>query len=155
VPCAWAIENRYAEIKNRLRGAGFVLRSKSAGLICQEVYALLSVYQALCALKTHAAEQGGIDPDRISVTVTVQLAHLEVTGQAAADADTLQAVRWEVVRELLDDLLPPRRNRQCERVKKPAKNTFTVKKRDQPRTAGNVRYTLKVVWHPSLPAQTP
>jgi hypothetical protein len=60
----WEIENGFAELKNRLRGAGFILRSKAPELICQEIYALLTVYQALCAPRTRAAEHGGIDPDR-------------------------------------------------------------------------------------------
>ncbi|MFJ8391012.1 transposase [Streptomyces sp. NPDC094438] len=43
----WEIENSYAELKNRLRGAAFILRSRAPELIRQEVYALLTVYQAL------------------------------------------------------------------------------------------------------------
>lgn len=50
--------------------SGFILRSKAPELICQEIYALLTVYQALCVLEIHAAEQARIDPDRISFTVT-------------------------------------------------------------------------------------
>jgi hypothetical protein len=150
----WEIENGYAELKNRLRGAGFILRSKSPELICQEVYALLSVYQALCALEAHTAEQGGIDPDRISFTVTVQLARLTVPRQVATDDFELQRSLHETVRDLLEDLLPERRDRQCQRMKKPAKNTFEVKKRDQPRTPSNVAYILKVARHPLPPAKT-
>ena len=41
----WEIENGFAELKNRLRGAGFILRSKAPELIYQEIYALLTVYQ--------------------------------------------------------------------------------------------------------------
>jgi hypothetical protein len=150
----WEVENGYAELKNRLRGAGFILRSKSPELICQEVYALLTVYQALCALEVHAAEQGGIDPDRISFTVTVQLARLAVPRQMAVEDSALWMSLREIVRDLLEDLLPERRERQCERVKKPAKNTFEVKKRDQPRTASNVDYILKVARYPLPPAKT-
>ena len=43
-------------------------------LVCQELFAFLTVYQALCALKTQAARQAGIDPDRVSFTVTVRIA---------------------------------------------------------------------------------
>jgi IS4 transposase len=68
------IESGFAELKNRLRGARFILRSKTPELICQEIYALPTVYQALCALKVHAAQQGEVDPDRISFTTTVHLA---------------------------------------------------------------------------------
>ncbi|WP_228389949.1 IS4 family transposase [Streptomyces smaragdinus] len=145
----WEIENGFAELKNRLRGAGFILRSKAPELVCQEIYALLTVYQALCALQTRTAEHGGTDPDRISFTVTVQVARLAVAAQAAADAITLAAAHREITTELLAALLPPRRNRQCQRIKKPSKNTFEVRKRDQPRTPSNVRYTLKVTKHPT------
>ncbi len=145
----WEIENGFAELKNRLRGAGFILRSKSPELICQEIYALLTVYQALCALRTRAAEHGDTDPDRISFTVTVQLARLTVTAQAAGDATVLQTTQHEAITELLAALLPTRRHRQCQRIKKPSKNTFEVRKRDQPRTPSNVHYTLKVTKHPT------
>jgi hypothetical protein len=79
----------------------------------------------------------------------VQLARLAVAAQAAADVTTLNTARREVTTELLAALLPPRRNRQCQRIKKPTKNTFEVRKRDQPRTPSNVRYTLKVTKHPT------
>jgi hypothetical protein len=100
-------------------------------------------------LQTRAAEHGGTDPDRISFTVTVQLARLAVAAQAAADPTVLDTARHEVITELLAALLPPRRNRQCQRIKKPTKNTFEIKKRDQPRIPSNVHYTLKVTKHPT------
>ncbi|KQV11642.1 MULTISPECIES: IS4 family transposase [unclassified Kitasatospora] len=150
----WEIETGFAELKNRLRGTGFILRSKTPELVCQEVYALLTVYQALCALEVHAAEQGQVDPDRISFTTTVQLARLKVAGQAAANPQTLHTARREVVQELLNDLLPQRRDRRCQRVKKPPKNTFEVKKPDQSRPPSNVSYSLRVTWPPSPPART-
>src|SRR5262249_13804500 len=70
----WESEHGYAELKSRLRGAAFILRSRSPELVRQELFALLTVYQALCALETEAAGQAGIDPDRISFTVTVRVA---------------------------------------------------------------------------------
>ncbi|MFD1277569.1 IS4 family transposase [Streptomyces kaempferi] len=112
----WEIENGFAELKNRLRVAGFILRSKTPELICQEIYALLTVYQALRSLKVHAAEQGEVDPDRISFTTTVQLARLTTAGRTAASPQVLCAARLEVVQELLNDLLPPRRDRRCQRT---------------------------------------
>ncbi|MFH8387768.1 IS4 family transposase [Kitasatospora sp. NPDC018058] len=153
----WEIENGFAELKNRLRGAGFILRSKTPELICQEVYAHLTIYQALCALKAHAAEQGDVDPDRISFTSTVQLARLKTTGQAAASPSALHEARLEVVQELLDDILPSRRDRRCQRVKKPPRNTFEAKRRDQPRPPSQVSYSLRVTRkprNPSSPAET-
>jgi Insertion element 4 transposase N-terminal/Transposase DDE domain len=61
----WENENGYAELKNRLRAAAFILRSRSPELVCQELFAFLTVYQALCALKLQTAAQAGIDPDQI------------------------------------------------------------------------------------------
>ena len=63
----WEIENSYSELKTRLRGASFILRSRSPELVRQELFAFLTVYQALCALKAEAAQAAGIDPDRILV----------------------------------------------------------------------------------------
>jgi hypothetical protein len=53
-----------------------------------------------------------------------------------------------------DALRPTRRNRQCDRAKKPIKNTFEVKKRGARYTSGHVDYTLKVTKLPPPPAQT-
>jgi hypothetical protein len=44
-------ENGYAELKTRLRGAAFILRSRSPELACQEMFAFLTACQALCALE--------------------------------------------------------------------------------------------------------
>ncbi|MFI2375551.1 transposase [Streptomyces sp. NPDC018964] len=41
----WEIGNGFAELKNRLRGAGFILRSRTPELISQEIYTLLTVYR--------------------------------------------------------------------------------------------------------------
>ncbi|MFE3830465.1 IS4 family transposase [Streptomyces sp. NPDC059092] len=153
----WEIENGFAELKNRLRGAGFILRSKTPELICREIYALLTVYQALSALKVHAAEQGEVDPDRISFTTTVQLARCTTAGQTAANPQDLCAVRLEVVQELHNDLLPSRRDRRCQQLKKPPRNTFQAKRRDEPRPPSRVSYSLKVTRNPaylSAPVKT-
>jgi hypothetical protein len=151
----WEIENSYAEIKNRLRGAGFVLRSKLPELVYQEIYALLTVYQALCSLELHTAAHAGIDPERMSFTVTVHLARLSVTDQVADNPTTLATAHRHFAADLLDALLPPRRDRRCERVKKPSKNTFETKKRDRPRIDDKISYYLKIMRHPPLPATTP
>ncbi|MDT0343692.1 transposase [Streptomyces litchfieldiae] len=150
----WEIENGYAELKNRLRGAGFVLRSQTPDLVWQEIYALLTVYQAICALEARTAQDAGIDADRLSFSVSVHITRLTVVRQAGRDEATLEACRHEVTAELLAALLPSRRNRRCDRAKKPIKNTFEVKKRGTRYTEANVRYTLTITKHPPPPAQT-
>jgi hypothetical protein len=44
---------------------------------------------------------------------------------------------------------------KCQRVKKPPKNTFPAKKRDQARPSEKVRYKIKVTRMAALPAATP
>jgi hypothetical protein len=151
----WEIENSYGELKTRLRGASFILRSRSPELVCQEVFAFLTVYQALCALKTDAAATAGIDPDRISFTVTVRIARDHASSQRSVITPGFRQARSQAIRDILGDLLPERRDRQCERVKKPPKNTFTSKKRDGTRPPGKVRYKIKVTRTDPLPAGTP
>lgn len=144
----WEIENGYGELKTRLRGAAFILRSKVPDLVCQELFALLTIYQALCSLKSAAALTIGIDPDRVSFTVTVRVARDHA---ATPSTDPAQA-RRNAIRDILDDLLPRRRDRQCERVKKPPKNTFPTKKRDTVQPASKATYKIKIVRKVPLPA---
>jgi hypothetical protein len=151
----WESENGYAEIKTRLRGAGFILRSRSPELACQELLAFLTVYQALCALETEAADQAGTDPDRISFTVTIRIARDHASGQAIITPPDLARARRLAVGDLLADLLPRRRDRQCQRVSQPPKNTFPSRKRDQPRPASQVTYTITINQKTPSPARTP
>jgi hypothetical protein len=150
----WESENSYAELKTRLRGAAFILRSRSPELVRQELFAFLTVYQALCSLEAEAARTAGIDPDRISFTVTVRIARDHASSQTAITSHSIAQARRRAIRDLLSDLSSPRRDRQCERAKKPPKNTFPTKKRDQPRAPGKVTYKIKVSRKKPPPART-
>ena len=112
----------------------------------------MTVYQALCALKTEAARQAGIDPDRVSFTVTVRIARDHAA--AIRPAGGAQA-RHDAILDILADLLPRRRDRQCERVKKPPKNTFPARKRGETPPASKASYTIKITKKAALPASTP
>ena len=131
-------------MKNRLRGTAFILRSKSPELVCQELFAFLTVYQALCALKLDAAVEAGIDPDRISFTVTVRIARDHASSPTILTSAGLDRARRQAISDLLADLLPKRRDRRCERVKKPPKNTFETKKRDHTRSPSKITYKIKL-----------
>jgi hypothetical protein len=117
-------ENGYAELKTRLRGAAFILRSRSPELVRQELFAFLTVYQALCALEAEAARQAGIDPDRISFTVTVRIARDHAASHAIITPRSLDLARRQAIGDLISDLLPRRRDRHYERVRKQPKNNF-------------------------------
>jgi hypothetical protein len=152
---ARTMENGFAELKTRLRGAAFILRSRSPELVRQELFALLTVYQSLCSLRAEAAQASGIDPDRISLTVAVRIARDHAGSQTAVTLHSVAQARRRAIRDVLGDLLPARRDRQCERVKKPPKNTFPSKKRDQPRSSGKVTYKIKINRKVLSPAETP
>lgn len=63
----WQAETSIGEIKTIQRGGPeVVLRSKSPAMVEQEFWAMLCVYHAIRDLLTHAADQHGLPPTRIS-----------------------------------------------------------------------------------------
>jgi hypothetical protein len=68
--------------------------------------------QRLGNARFHGRTPRGL-PEGHLVTATVQLARLTTAGQTAASPQVLCATRLEVVQELLNDLLPSRRDRRC------------------------------------------
>jgi hypothetical protein len=143
----WEIEIGYAELKTRLRGPGFILRSRIPDLVRQETFAFLTVYQALTVLRVRAAQADAIDPDRISFTVTLRLARDQAVTQAAASAATLQQALDQTITDLLADPLPPRRPRRYQRIKRPPKNTFPSRHPEKPRPSSHVSYTITITDH--------
>jgi Insertion element 4 transposase N-terminal/Transposase DDE domain len=151
----WESENGYAELKTRLRGAAFILRSRSPELTRQELFAFLTVYQALCALETDAARQAGLDPDRISFTVTVRVARDHAASHAILTPRSLDLARRQAISDLLSDILPRRRDRHYERIRKQPKNNFPPMKQGQQRQPSRVTYKINVSRKPPSPAGTP
>ena len=153
----WESENGYGELKTRLRGAGFILRSRSPELACQEMWAFLVVAQALTALKCQAARQARTDPDRVSLTAALRIARDHARSQPATPAPAgLARARAQAVTDILADLLPPRRrSRQSPREKKRPRNTYPARKAGQARPPGNVTYHVNIIRKTAQPAQTP
>jgi Insertion element 4 transposase N-terminal/Transposase DDE domain len=78
----WQAETTYFSIKATMLD-GRVLRSRSLDGIDQEVYALLTVYQALIRTAADTAStRPGLDMDRISFTVLLESAADQVTAAA-------------------------------------------------------------------------
>ena len=109
----------------------------------------------MCSLRAEAAATAGIDPDRVSFTVTVRVARAEVANQAGATPLNLRSSRVLAISDLLADRLPPRRARQYERVRKAPKSNYTIKKHDHARIASHVTYKIKVTRKADPPASTP
>ena len=114
----WDHEIAYLALRHTL-GQGRVLRSTDPAGIEQEMWALLTVYQALRrAMVTAVESRPGIDPDRASFTTALHTAKdLLVASQTISDPTDLVG---HIGRAVLTDLLPPRRPRTSVRkVKSP------------------------------------
>lgn len=127
------IENNYREIKVFTRGAGRVLRSRTPAGVTQEIWALLCACQLTQAARTQAAAAGGLDPDRISYTITLRAIRRALTTTSTAASITAEA---------LTALLPPRRSRSYPR----RRHTSTAKRRTaRAGLTGTATYKITIV----------
>jgi hypothetical protein len=108
----WAIETGFAEFKTYLRGAGRILRGRAPDLARQELWAYLSLYQAIRAVTCLAAAGAGIDPGRISFTAALH-AIRRTLALANASPDAALA---ETEASILAELIPERHGRVCVRA---------------------------------------
>ena len=116
----WEHEIAYLALRHTL-GEGRVLRSTDPAGLAQQMWALLTVYQALRrAMVTAVESQPGTDPDRASFATALHTARdLLTQADGIIDADTIDPV-GEIGRAVLDALHPPRRPRTSVRkVKSP------------------------------------
>ncbi|VBA47302.1 hypothetical protein LAUMK13_05788 [Mycobacterium innocens] len=115
----WEHEIAYLALRHTLAD-GRVLRSADPAGLEQEIWALLTVYQALRrAMVTAVESRPGTDPDRASFTTALQTAKDLLVG-ATNPADDPTDLVGRIGRAVLADLLPPRRPRTSVRkVKSP------------------------------------
>jgi len=108
----WEAETGYRELKAVLRGSGRILRSRDPDMVRQEVWAFLSACQLIHAARADAAEAAAedLDPDRISYTVTLRAVRRQIPAGPHPDN------RSTVIREVLSQLLPRRRQRNYPRL---------------------------------------
>jgi Insertion element 4 transposase N-terminal/Transposase DDE domain len=114
----WEHEITYLALRHTL-GEGRVLRSTDPAGLEQEIWALLTVYQALRrAMVTAVESRPGTDPDRASFTTALETAK-DLLVNAAHATDHVDLV-GRIGRAVLADLLPPRRPRtSIRKVKSP------------------------------------
>ena len=70
----WEIESTFDELKTHQRGARTVLRSKSPGLVLQEIWGHLCCHYAIRTLMFEAADHAHVDPDRVSFVAALRIA---------------------------------------------------------------------------------
>jgi hypothetical protein len=78
----WEYEGLIDEIKTHMRGPGRVLRSRTPGLVEQEVWSLLLTHYAVRTLMCRAADEADTDPDRLSFMRSLRVIRRHVTAQA-------------------------------------------------------------------------
>ena len=79
----WEIETSLDELKTHQRGARAVLRSKSPGLVIQEIWGHLCCHYAIRTLMFDAAEHAGHDPDRVSFVAALRISRRSIAQQGA------------------------------------------------------------------------
>lgn len=104
----WESETSYGHLKTRLRGPRAVLRSRHPEGVHQEILAYLCVYQTLCHLATTAAGHAGLDPDRISFTVTLREFRRSLTSP-------IDHPPHHLLDRIIDQAIPTRRDRISDR----------------------------------------
>ena len=134
----WEIETCYLELKSTTLG-GRVLRARTPAGISQELYALLSAYQALrLAMADATASQPAISPDRASFTVALHTARDQIIHAAGVIAGTTIDLVGKIGRAVLASPLPARRARVSPRVVKRAISKHrakgTIDRRSYPAT---------------------
>ena len=98
-----------------------MLRARTPAGIEQEIYALLITYQALrIAICDATLGARDTDPDRGSFTIALHAARDQVIEAAGVIADTAGDLVGVIGRQVLNQLLPPRRCRTSPRVVKRA-----------------------------------
>jgi len=123
----WEIETAYLELKSSILG-GRVLRARTPAGIAQELYALLTCYQAVRIAITDAIETaGGTDPTRGSLTIALNAARDLLTQAAGVIAGTVTDLTGDIGRRVLDNLLPDRRLRVSPRIVKRAISKFQAR----------------------------
>jgi hypothetical protein len=75
----WLIEIAFLHLKRTVRGAGRVLRGRSAALVRQEAWALLLAHNMIAGLAARAAATAGLTPGEITFTAVLSLARAAIT----------------------------------------------------------------------------
>jgi hypothetical protein len=146
----WQAELTYKSIKSTLRGTPRRLRGRTADLAEQEIWGLLTIYNALITLAVATAADLGIDPDQISFTVVLRATrdHLQATARATHGCTNCGHRTTPDPQDLLTAIAAGPRNRTRQHRTGPR----TTQKRQTEHTR-NVVYTINIT-ETNLPKTT-
>ena len=147
----WEIESAYFEIKKTMLGRR-VLRARTLPGITQEIYALLTVYQALrIAITDTALTAPGTDPDRASFTIALQAPREQVIQAAGVIAGETIDLAGTIGRRILDNLLPDRRLRVSPRAVKRPLSHYAYKSLRVDRRTYKATISIDILTNPPSP----
>jgi hypothetical protein len=141
----WQIETTFYSIKHTMLD-GRVLRSHRPAEIDQEIWALLTVYQAIVRITLDAvATQPGLDPDRASFTVAIETARNQVI-MAAGVLPVMITMLTAIGAAVLDHLHPAQpRQRIKARTRKNPVSKYNPNARAHPRTTQHYTVHTRIV----------
>src|SRR5439155_2079911 len=112
---------------------GYVLRSRGRAGAEQELWALLTVYQALrMAMTAATGTVPGTDPDRASFTVALEAAREQVIAARGIEDPGRPGDTGRIGRTVLACLLPARRARYSARKVKCSTTRYRPRDQDRP-----------------------
>jgi Insertion element 4 transposase N-terminal/Transposase DDE domain len=151
----WEIESAFYALRHTILD-GHVLRSTDPTGLHQELWALLTVYQALRMTMTTATEtHPGADPDRASFTVALEHARNQVINAANILPDPTDPL-GVIGRAVLTTLMPSRRARISARKVKAPTSRYAGRRPGEHRPATSIRITTSThVIHPQLTTPPP
>ncbi len=153
----WEIEITYLALRHTLL-KGRVLRSKDPMDLTQEMWGLLTLYQALRSVMVTAVEtMPGGDPDRAGFTVALEAARDTVVSLVGTTAGSGPSSRFDLVGRIgtrvLHTLLPGRRMRLSARIVKCGTSRYNIWNRDgRPRDDTPITSIEITVRPPTLPS---
>jgi hypothetical protein len=145
----WEIETAYAELKSTIL-SGHVLRARTPEGIEQEVWAMLTVYQALRTAMTDATDSvPGTDSDRAGFTTALAAARDQLILAAGVTTGTAIDLVGVIGRHVLAQLLPARRVRTKDRIVKRAISKYNARGPAIDRTT--YKATISITMLPASP----
>jgi hypothetical protein len=128
----WEVETMIDESKTHQREQVRVLRSRTPDGVRQEVYALFLAHYAISLLKCQAAEEQGIDPDRISFTSTLCEIRDAIGDSLRNHPKNQKGIVTFLKQQITQDLLPERLLRINPREVKKVPRKYVFKQRGVP-----------------------
>jgi Insertion element 4 transposase N-terminal/Transposase DDE domain len=144
----WEIEVAYLALRHTLLG-GYVLRSRDRAGAEQELWALLTVYQALrMAMTAATGTVPGTDPDRASFTAALEAAREQVITARGIEDPGRPGDTGRIGRAILAGLLPARRARYSARKVKCSTARYRPREQDRPELPTQITRVLVTIIAP-------